>query len=157
MTQFESYEEQLFNDGIIIKEHSLPNDIEGMCFKYENDLNLKDLIIYDRSKLTDSQSICGVLMHEEMHLTHSETMYSLDEPTERIKSKERKANRLIARKYIPQQMLYDLLYKKKLQLFEISEELCIPERIVKDAYEYYSSLESWMKKKLEEDFQNAYL
>lgn len=146
MTKYESYENQLFQDNIIIKEHSLPKEIEAMCLKYDSKFNFADLIIIDNSKLDTTIDKCGAVMHEEMHLRHPETMYNFNEPPRIIKAKEKKVERLIARNYVSQQKLFDLIFKNKLQLYEIAEELCIPESIIKSAYDYYSCLESWINK-----------
>lgn len=146
MTKYESYEDQLFQENIIIKERSLPKEIEAMCFKYDSKIDFADLIVIDDNKFDTTIDKCGAVMHEEMHLKHPETMYNFNDPLKIIKAKEKKVERLIARNYVPQQKLFDLIYKNKLQLYEIAEELCIPESIIKSAYEYYSSLESWINK-----------
>lgn len=148
LTKLEEYEENLYKQDIVLFDRSLPEMSLGMCAKFNDNLNLKSFICYDSKKLNfKQQDIIGVIMHEEAHLQHSETLYSLDEPIEKIKMKERKINRIIYRKYVPQNTLFDFIYNKKLQLFEIAEELCIPESIIQDAYNYYSTLESWIKKK----------
>lgn len=148
MTQLEKYEEELYRQDIILFDKSLPENTTGMCIKFDDTLNLKSIICYDGSKLNHKQQdIFGIIMHEEAHLNHPETLYSLDDPIDKIKAKERKVNRIICRKHVPQQVLFEMIYKKRMELFEIAEELCIPESIIQDAYNYYSNLESWIKKK----------
>lgn len=146
ITPFEHYEDHLYNEDILIRKSSLPGDADGMCLKYKNP-NLMDVIFYDANKLDhDAKRIRCTLLHEEMHLRHPETMFSLSEPTGMIKNKERKVKRLISREYIPQKKLFDMIYIHKLQLFEIADELCLTEDLIQDAYDYYSQLESWMKR-----------
>ena len=145
----EQFEIKLENNGIILRNIHIPiKNVNGMCFSYDNNYNFSDVIVYDSIKLdNDPKKIYEVLLHEEAHLEHPETMYSLDDPYYRIKQKERKALRFISRKHIPQELLFNLIYIKKMELYEISEHLCLPEQLIQDAYNYYSNLESWINKK----------
>ncbi len=157
LTKLETYEQQLYDQGIIVKESYVPK-ANAMCMKFKNG-NFNSVIFYDPNKLNnDSKEIHCALLHEEMHLTHEETMYGIDEPIAKQMNKERKIKRLISRKCIPQETLFNMLYERHMELYEIADELCLTEDIIKDAYEYYSQLESWIKKKMkyDEDPQGYY-
>ena len=151
--KLECLEMQLENNGIIVKDMHIPiNNVDGMCFSYSQDLFpsqiFNDIIVYDSKKLNhDSKKILNVLLHEEVHLEYPDTMYSIDELPYKIKQRERKTTRLISRKYISQDKLFELIFNRHMELYEISDELCLPEQLVQDAFDYYSQLESWINKK----------
>ena len=60
--------------------------------------------------------------------------------------KESKVEYLMFKKYIPLKKLFSLLYFENLTIYEIAEKLCLTEQLIKDAYDYYSSLEEWQNK-----------
>lgn len=143
MRSIEVYENDLFERNIIIENHALPQEIKGACFKFKNK-ELNSLIVIDESKIENEIDKAGIIMHEEMHLLHPETMYNLNDSLTIIKTKERRLKRLIAKRYITKEKLFDYIYEKKLRLFEISEELCVPEEIIKVAFDFYSDSDWWI-------------
>lgn len=153
MEKLEILTQELYDDGIdVICNTPLPGETKAACFdfyteKHKNVLKRSKFIVCDNSKISNNQELFFEIAHEEMHLKNPDTMYSLNEPYRVIKKKEYKCRRLMSRKYIPQDVLFSLIYKRKLQLCEIAEELCLTEQLVQEAYDYYSCLESWINKK----------
>lgn len=146
MTLLEIEEQRLFDKNIILKKHFLPPKKPAMCASFQFDSTIPKLIIYDNNQLPTKQHLRTAILHEEMHLDHVETMYGLDDCLDMMKRKEKKVDRLIIKKYIPMQTLFDLLYIHHLQKYEIAEELCLTEELIENAFNYYSNLESWHKK-----------
>lgn len=152
MNEVESIIQDLYdNKGIETLSKSLPGDLKAACLDFHmlesnNSLKRSKFIIYDNSKISNNQELRFEIAHEEMHLENPDTMYHLDEPYRVIKKKEYKCRRLVSRKYIPQEKLFNMIYIRKLQLYEIAEELCLTEQLVQEAYGYYSCLESWINK-----------
>ncbi len=148
MTELEMYEQELYDKNIITLQHALPGSIKACCFDYGKiSINAPKAIVYDNIKMETSKELYFELAHEEMHLNHPETMYSLNDSLYIIKKKEYKNLRLMIRKFIPQAKLFDLIYNKKLDVEDISSLLSLPESLISAAYEYYSNLESWIKAK----------
>lgn len=148
MTELEIYEQELYDKNIKIIQHALLGKIKACCFSYSKiALDAPRAIIYDDTKMETSKELFFELAHEEMHLEHPETMYSLSDSLYTIKKKEKKNLRFLIRKFIPQSKLFDLIYNKKMDIDDISFSLSLPESLISAAYEYYSNLVSWIKNK----------
>ncbi|MCH5179971.1 MAG: hypothetical protein J1F32_02005 [Erysipelotrichales bacterium] len=152
MSEIELIIQDLYDKGIETLSKPLPGDLKAACLNFRmlesnNSLEHSKFIIYDNSKIDNNHELKFEIAHEEMHLENPDTMYRLDDPYRIIKKKEYKCRRLVSRKYIPQDKLFNLIYVKKLQPYEIAEELCLTEQLVQEAYDYYSCLESWINRK----------
>lgn len=145
MDYFELDEIRLEEKNIIVESHSLPSNKKAMCAIFDNS-QIPSVIFYDPQKMNSiNEKRCSIL-HEEMHIDHPETTYYLNEPIKRKMEKESKVEYLMFKKYIPLKKLFSLLYFENLTIYEIAENLCLTEQLIKDAYDYYSSLEEWQNK-----------
>lgn len=94
MTELEKIEQKLYDEGIIVRDGYIPC-ADAMCLKFRDEI-LNAIIYYDSAKLDDdSKHIRSAILHEEMHLKHPETMYSIDDSKEIIRSKERRVNHIL--------------------------------------------------------------
>lgn len=156
MTEVEELIQKLYDEnGIETIERPLVGETKAACLSFSlnckcQTLSSKSYIIVDRDKIEDDKHLFFEIAHEEMYLKNPETMYKLnDSYSSVIREKEYKCKMLMARKYVPKKVLFNLLYIEKLQLFEIAERLCITEELIEEAYNYYSCLEWWINKKAE--------
>ena len=145
MTELEKTEQELYDKGIKIIEGYVPKS-EAMSIKFNDEQGSK-FIVLDRDKLSNSKEERSVLIHEEMHLEHIETMYELDTPISVIKAKERQVEAYIFKKYLPLEKLFKMIYEDKLEIWEIAELLQLSEGLILEAYRYYESNEEWINKK----------
>lgn len=149
MTVVEELIQKLYDEGIETIEHPLLGSAKAACLlfnTFDEDVTRKYIIV-DEKKIDNSKEEFYEIAHEEMHLEYpEETMYKLNEPYYIKKTKEMRCRKRMAKKYLPKENLFNLIYIEHLEVYEIADRLGITESLIRESLAYYSGLEWWIKK-----------
>lgn len=134
MNLLETTEQEIINKNIDIDY--LPLDyIQSCCVTLEN--GSKGILVNNSIINNKENKRCRtILLHELSHLECPKSMYDFETSIYARKRRETNVNRYMIKNYIPVDTLKRLL-KKGLELFEISEELSIEEKTIKEAILLY--------------------
>lgn len=141
LSKCELFEQSLFDDGYAVFDRHLPLQFKALSHQQTK------YIIIDPKHLRDTRDRYCTLVHERMHFELNRFYNLFSHSPSEVERKEKSVNIKVARRLVPQDILFNLLHEKKLSLHEIAESLEINEEIVIFAFNWYSSLDSWMLKK----------
>lgn len=140
MNKLEEFEQQLFDDGYILDHCRLDAPYKAFCVEHS-----KIIAINETNVKNDQERFCA-LVHEIEHFNLS-SFYRLDHYCPLyVHVQEGRVNIATAKRLIPMDLLFDFIFKLKLDINEIALKLFVTEDMVMYAYNYYSQLESWLIK-----------
>lgn len=137
MNCYEKIEQELFDNGIILTNHSLPSCVKSVC------VYAQKIIFIDMNQIDDNKKYNYIINHEKVHFDHPFSFYRISEhySAEAIR-KEKYVNRETIFNVVPLNQLIDFC-KKNMSVCEISDEICVPEEVIIEGYKMYKELGLW--------------
>lgn len=134
MTKLENTIQYIEDHDVKIIFRKNLNGLEAFALKL--DVNDDGAIVIEEDNIRSALKTNTILLHEFSHLDYPKSMYDFETSIYARKRRENNINKHMIKKFIPVELLKRLL-ENGLQPFEISEELSIEEKTIKEAILLY--------------------
>ena len=131
LSVIELLEQEIYDQNIVIENKKL-SIIKAVGISNNN----KKSIFVDKNLIKDTKELRIILEHEKEHFSNSKTLYNFETSITARKRREAKIDRILFNKLLPIDTLVNYL-KKDISIYEISEELCLSEDFIINAFQYY--------------------